>query len=192
MAVPPVDVPPVLPPLPPVPLVPESAPEEPALPEAEPEEPVRSPLDPDPSEPPGGFPAFPALPLDPEPVEEVVPPPFVPPLPDVPPLPRVPLPDVPVPSRRCRRGEAPPAAPGPYEPRPDETMVARPEPREELVLVHDDQRTVIEGPVAADRARARLRHRPGRSQRLAQARRDPQARTRWWSWSTWIRRTARS
>jgi hypothetical protein len=140
VAVPPVDVPPVLPPLPPVPLVPEAAPEEPALPEAEPDEPVRSPLDPDPSEPPGGFPSFPALPLDPEPVEEIVPPPFVPPLPDVPPLPRVPLPDVPT-------GEAPPAPPSPYEPRPDETMVARPEPREELVLVHDDQRTVIDGPV---------------------------------------------
>ena len=38
---------------------------------AEPEEPVRSPLDPDPSGPPPGFPAFP---LDPEPVEEVGPP----------------------------------------------------------------------------------------------------------------------
>ena len=26
-------------------------------------------------------------------------------------------------------------------------MIARPEPREELVLVHDDQRTTIDGPV---------------------------------------------
>ena len=150
VAVPPVDLPPVMPPLPNVPLITEPAPEEPAVPEAEPEAPVRSPLDPDPSEPPGGFPAFPALPLDPEPVEEVVPPPFVPPLPDVPPLPRVPLPDVPtvpaVPSLPSS-GEAPPAAPGPYEPPPDETMIARPEPREELVLIHDDKRTVIEGPV---------------------------------------------
>ena len=103
---------------------------------------MRSPLDPDPSEPPGGFPAFPSLPLDPEPVEEIVPPPFVPPLPDVPPLPRVSEPDVPlVPPL----GEPPPAAP--YQPGPDETMVARPEPREELVLIHDDTRTVIEGPV---------------------------------------------
>ena len=150
VAVPPVDLPPVMPLPPNVPLMPEPAPEEPAVPEAEPEAPVRSPLDPDPSEPPGGFPAFPALPLDPEPVEEVVPPPFVPPLPDVPPLPRVPLPDVPtvpaVPSLPPS-GEAPPAAPSPYEPRPDETMIARPEPREELVLIHDDKRTVIEGPV---------------------------------------------
>ena len=150
VAVPPVDLPPVMPLPPNVPLITEPAPEEPAVPEAEPEAPVRSPLDPDPSEPPGGFPAFPALPLDPEPVEEVVPPPFVPPLPDVPPLPRVPLPDVPtvpaVPSLPPS-GEAPPAAPSPYEPRPDETMIARPEPREELVLIHDDKRTVIEGPV---------------------------------------------
>jgi hypothetical protein len=143
----PVPVPPVLPHLPNVPLVPETALDVPAVPEAEPEEPVRSPLDPDPSEPPGGFPAFP---LDPEPVEEVVPPPFVPPLPDVPPLPRVPLPEVPtvpaVPSVPPI-GEAPPAAPIPFEARPDETMISRPEAREELVLVHDDQRTVIDGPV---------------------------------------------
>jgi hypothetical protein len=113
----------------------------------EPEEPVRSPLDPDPSEPPAGFPAFP---LDPEPVEEVVPPPFVPPLPDVPPLPRVPLPDVPtVPAVPAVPpiGETPPPAPIPYDSRPDETMISRPETREELVLVHDDQRTVIDGPV---------------------------------------------
>jgi hypothetical protein len=147
VAVPPVDVPPVMPPLPNVPLVPESAPEELAVPEAEPEEPVRSPLDPDPSEPPGGFPAFPALPLDPEPVEEVVPPPFVPPLPDVPALPRVPLPDVPAVPSLPPTGEERPAAPGPYEPPPDETMIARPEQHEELVLIHDDKRTVIDGPV---------------------------------------------
>jgi pSer/pThr/pTyr-binding forkhead associated (FHA) protein len=150
VAVPPVDVPPVMPPLPNVPLVPEPAPEELAVPEAEPEEPVRSPLDPDPSEPPGGFPAFPALPLDPDPVEEIAPPPFVPLLPDVPPLPRVPLPDVPtvpaVPSLPPT-GEEAPAAPSPYEPRPDETMIARPQQHEELVLVHDDKRTVIDGPV---------------------------------------------
>jgi hypothetical protein len=156
VAVPPVEVPPIMPPLPNVPFMPESAPEEPVVAEpeleepvrspldpdtSEPEEPVRSPLDPDPSEPPGGFPAFPSLPLDPEPVGEVVPPPFVPPLPDVPALPRVPLPDVPPVG-----GESPPAA-LPYEPRPDETMIARPESREELVLIHDDKRTVIDGPV---------------------------------------------
>ncbi len=108
---------------------------------AEPEEPVRSPLDPDPSGPPPGFPAFP---LDPEPVEEVVHPPFVPPLPDVPPLPREPLPNVDVPPPAA---DIPPLPPIPFDPRPDETMIARPEPHEELVILHDDQRTVIDGPV---------------------------------------------
>jgi Protein of unknown function (DUF3662)/FHA domain len=148
----PVPVPPVLPPLPPVPetalgipSIPEVAPEPEAAPP--PEEPVRSPLDPDPSEPPGDFPAFP---LDPEPVEEVIPPPYVPPLPDVGALPRVPVPEVPtapaVPSVPPI-GEAPPIPPIPYDPRPDETMIARADPREELVIVHDDKRTVIEGPV---------------------------------------------
>lgn len=141
--------PPLSPPVPDVGLEapPEAPPEAPSEAPAEPEEPVRSPLDPDPSAPPPGFPAFP---LDPEPVEEIVPPPFVPPLPDVPPLPRVPLPDVPdVPAVPALppAGELPPRAPIPFEPRPDETMIARPEPREELVLVHDDQRTVIDGPV---------------------------------------------
>jgi hypothetical protein len=147
------------PPVPEAPAVPVTPPEVPAAPwtppapdsgleappeaPAEPEEPVRSPLDPDPSEPPPGFPAFP---LDPEPVEEVVPPPFVPPLPDVPPLPRVPVPDVPA-APPPPAGDLPPRAPIPFEPRPDETMIARAEPREELVVVHDDQRTVIEGPV---------------------------------------------
>jgi hypothetical protein len=111
---------------------------------AEPEGPVRSPLDPDPSGPPPGFPAFP---LDPEPVQEVVPPPFVPPLPDVPPLPRVPLPDVPDVPPAPPASDLPPLPPIPFDPRPDETMIARPEPREELVIVHDDQRTVIDGPV---------------------------------------------
>ncbi|MDX6631587.1 MAG: hypothetical protein QOH00_3833 [Gaiellales bacterium] len=132
-------------PSPPAPFVPETVLGQSAVPEAEPAEPVRSPLDPDPSEPPGGFPAFP---LDPEPVEEIVPPPYVPPLPDVPPLPRIPLPDVPtvpaVPAVPPAGGTPPPT---PYEPRLDETMIARPEAREELVLLHDDQRTVIDGPV---------------------------------------------
>jgi hypothetical protein len=120
---------------------PPAPPETPLFPEPPAEEPVRSPLDPDPSEPPGGFPAFPSLPLDPEPIGGVAPPPFVPPLPDVPPLPRIPLPDVPP------VADSPPVAPLPYEPRPDETMIARPEAREELVLIHDDKRTVIDGPV---------------------------------------------
>jgi hypothetical protein len=145
---------PAPPPLPAVPMAHEPAP---AVPEpahqpfppfpGEPDPVVRSPLDPDPAEsgPPGGFPP---LPIDPNPLPE--PPPFVPPLPDVPPLPRVPLPDVPtvpaVPSVPPG-GEAPPHAPIPFEPLPDETMIARAEPHEELVLIHDDQRTVIEGPV---------------------------------------------
>jgi pSer/pThr/pTyr-binding forkhead associated (FHA) protein len=43
--------------------------------------------------------------------------------------------------------DIPPLPPIPFDPRPDETMIARPEPREELVIVHDDQRTVIDGPV---------------------------------------------
>jgi hypothetical protein len=142
------DVPAVAP-LPPTPPVPASPPP-PAFPapveESPPSEsvphepPVRSPLDPDPSEPPGGFPAFPALPLDPEPVEAVVPP-FVPPLPDVPPLPPTPSPDVP------SLGDPAPGMPSPYAARPDETMIAPPEAREELVLIHDDRRTVIDGPV---------------------------------------------
>ena len=34
-----------------------------------------------------------------------------------------------------------------FDPPPDATMITRPEPREELVLVHDDQRTPIDGPV---------------------------------------------
>jgi hypothetical protein len=142
---PPVPDVPVIPPAPPpasAPPVAEPVEETPPVPESEPQEPpVRSPLDPDPSEPPGGFPAFPAFPLDPEPVGDVVPPPFVPPLPDVPPLPRTPLPDVP------SGDDEAPVAPLPYEARPDETMIARPEAREELVLVHDDKRTVIDGPV---------------------------------------------
>jgi len=102
------------------------------------EEPVSSPLDPDPSEPPGAFPAFPALPLEPPSVDELVPPPIVPP---------VALPDV------TGAPAAPPLAASlpsplhPYEPGPDETMIARPEPREELVLVHDDKRISIDGPV---------------------------------------------
>jgi hypothetical protein len=130
-----VPAPPTVPPA--APFFPEPGLDEPAVPEAPPEEPLRSPLDPDPSQPPGGFPAFP---LDPEPVEEVVPPPFVPPLPDVPSLPGVP--DVPAPA-----GGESPSVPFPYEPGPDETMIARPEQREELVIVHDDQRIVIDGPV---------------------------------------------
>ena len=92
----------------------------------------------------GPAPGLAALPLDPEPVAEVVPPPFVPPLPDVPPLPRAGARRPGCPQRRPRRGVAPAV---PSEPRPDETMIARPEPREELVLVHDDQRTTIDGPV---------------------------------------------
>ena len=143
--VPVVPVVPIVPPIPPIPPVPDPALDAPveAPPEApaEPEEPVRSPLDPDPSGPPPGFPAFP---LDPEPVEEVVHPPFVPPLPDVPPLPREPLPDVDVPPPAA---DIPPLPPIPFDPRPDETMIARPEPHEELVILHDDQRTVIDGPV---------------------------------------------
>ena len=124
-------------PVEPVPPVSDAVPAASAEPSAEPQEPVRSPLDPDPSGPPPGLAAFP---LDPEPVAEVVPPPFVPPLPDVPPLPR----DVPAVPSEPAPGVAPPM---PFDPRPDETMVARPEPHEELVLVHDDQRTMIDGPV---------------------------------------------
>jgi pSer/pThr/pTyr-binding forkhead associated (FHA) protein len=117
---------------------------------------VRSPLDPDPSEagpPPGGFPAFP---LDPGPELEPEPPPFVPPLPDVPPLPGVPLPDVPLPAASAPPSPLPPppevplpepASPEAAEPPLDATMIARPEPREELVIVHENQRTPIEGAV---------------------------------------------
>jgi hypothetical protein len=124
-------------PVEPAPPVSDAVPASSSEPSDEPQEPVRSPLDPDPSGPPPGLAAFP---LDPEPVAEVVPPPFVPPLPDVPPLPR----DVPAVPSEPAPGVAPPL---PFDPRPDETMIARPEPREELVLVHDDQRTMIDGPV---------------------------------------------
>ncbi len=87
-------------PVEPAPPAPDVAPAASAELPAEPQEPVRSPLDPDPSGPPPGLAAFP---LDPEPVAEVVPPPFVPPLPDVPPLPRVPAQ-----SRTSRRSPRPP------------------------------------------------------------------------------------
>jgi Protein of unknown function (DUF3662)/FHA domain len=115
------------------------APPEPSLfPAAPAEEPVRSPLDPDPSEPPGDFPAFPALPLEPPSVDDLVPPPVAAPvvLPDLPGIPSLP-----------HREASPPSAPRPDEARPEETMIARPEPREQLVLIHDDKRIAIDGPV---------------------------------------------
>ena len=136
---------PIVPPIPPIPPVPDPALDAPveAPPEApaEPEEPRALAARPRSV---GAAPGFPAFPLDPEPVEEVVHPPFVPPLPDVPPLPREPLPDVDVPPPAA---DIPPLPPIPFDPRPDETMIARPEPHEELVILHDDQRTVIDGPV---------------------------------------------
>jgi hypothetical protein len=141
----------------------------------EPEPVVRSPLDPDPDEPgpPGGFPP---LPLDPEPAA-APPPPFVPRLPDVPavpsplgdltslrpipdpPSPSAPMPVPPVPAAPMPPPAAPPSlpdvpvpAPLSFEPPPfdaasDATMITPAEPREELVIVHDNQRTPIEGAV---------------------------------------------
>jgi Protein of unknown function (DUF3662)/FHA domain len=123
------------------------------------EAPLRSPLDPDPEEPgpPGGFPP---LPLDPDP--EPIPEPFVPPLPEVPPLPGVPgaPPAVPVPDAGALADAPPPLppvvpiplpprepAPAAYEPPLDATIIVPPEPREELAIIHDDQRTPIDGPV---------------------------------------------
>jgi hypothetical protein len=146
-----------------------------AEPEPEPEPVVRSPLDPDPDEPgpPGGFPP---LPLEPEPAA-APPPPFVPRLPDVPavpsplgdltslrpipdpPSPSAPMPLPPVPAPPTPAPAAPPALPDvpvppplffeppPFDPPADATTITPAEQREELVIVHDNQRTPIEGAV---------------------------------------------
>jgi hypothetical protein len=132
--------------------------------------------DPDEGGPPGGFPPLPLDPEPASTPPPFVPPlPDVPALPDVPPSPvplgelpsLVPIPDPPSPS-----APAPPL-PGPTVPSPtvptalpdvpvpapmtfdppdfdspsDATMIATPERREELVIVHDNQRTPIEGAV---------------------------------------------
>ncbi len=160
------------PPPPPPPVAPEPEPETvyqvPAVPLAEPEAPVRSPLDPDPSAPlPGGFPAFP---LDPDapglgdplpggfPTPPVVPvpipgPPPLAPLPDAPAAPPA-VPDVPPPAPVAEPPVAEPPAPVapaafelPAEPPLEATMITRPEPHEELVIVHDGQRTLIEASI---------------------------------------------
>jgi hypothetical protein len=132
--------------------------------------------DPDEGGPPGGFPPLPLDPEPASTPPPFVPPlPDVPALADVPPSPvplgelpsLVPIPDPPSPS-----APAPPL-PGPTVPSPtvptalpdvpvpapmtfdppdfdspsDATMIATPERREELVIVHDNQRTPIEGAV---------------------------------------------
>jgi hypothetical protein len=154
--------------------LPETNMEVPLLPVVEPEEPLRSPLDPDTSEagPPGGYPA-----LDPEPEPEPEPEPSAPPvvpvvplIPDAPPLGEavpappapdppppaappvipVPLPDVtPAPATETPPAPVPPVPPVPvaFEPPGEATMVTRPEPQEELAILHDSQRTPIEGAV---------------------------------------------
>jgi hypothetical protein len=144
---------------------------------AEPDPVVRSPLDPDPAEsgPPGGFPplpldpdpvpapppfvprlpdvpslpASPAAPLGDLPALAPIPDPPSPSVPAVPSVPSSPfpppaappsLPDVPVP---------PPMAfePPSFDPPSDATMITPADQREELVIVHDGQRTPIEGGV---------------------------------------------
>ena len=127
----------------------------PAPPLDELDDPARSPLDPDPEGPPPAFvvplpgaglpgegvpvppvPAAEAPPLAPLPVV-----PFV--VPDVLPVHDEPLvPEEPPPSI----AEAPPV-PIAYEPPLDATMVTRPEPQEELWILHDNQRTPIDVPV---------------------------------------------
>ncbi len=127
-------------------------------PVAEPEEPVRSPLDPDP----GGLPPAPSrVPLAAADLPgEGVP---APPVPSAEAPPLAPLPVVPlvVPDRpaRARRGAARARraaafdrrrrrpVPIAYEPPLDATMITRPEPQEELWILHDNQRTPIDGPV---------------------------------------------
>jgi pSer/pThr/pTyr-binding forkhead associated (FHA) protein len=80
----------------------------------------------------------------------------VPPLPDVPSLPDMPPhgaiptpPPVPSPPEvalpEAPAGETP--APPAFEPPLDATIISRPEPHEELVIVHDNQRTPIEGAI---------------------------------------------
>jgi hypothetical protein len=136
---------------------------------------VRSPLDPDPAEggPPGGFPP---LPIDPNPLPEpppfvpplpdvpslmpdvpAIPTPSTPPLPDMPDVPSlapvldppsaVPPASVPPPVAPPSLPDVPVPAPMAFEPPSDATMITPPEPREQLVLVHDGQRTSIEGAV---------------------------------------------
>jgi Protein of unknown function (DUF3662)/FHA domain len=163
----PMAAPPSAPP-PPVAPEPETVYQVPAVPIAEPEEPVRSPLDPDPeAPPPGGFPAFP---LDPDapglggplpggfPAPHAAPlpgaPPFAP-LPDAPPVPaadpdvppRPPVAEPPAPAPEPPPPVVPAAFEVPAEPPREATMITRPEPHEELVIVHDGQRTPIEASV---------------------------------------------
>ncbi len=158
-------------------LLPETALGVPSVPEAPPEEPLRSPLDPDPAAPPPVPPLEPEvesepvhpsfmpplpdvgrLPDVPLPSEGVpsVPTPAVPPAPPVPPVPFPDLPSLPeLPSHdpdvppRPPIADAPPPVPVPmsFDPPLDATMITRPEPREELVIVHDGRRTPIEGAV---------------------------------------------
>jgi hypothetical protein len=130
----------------------EPAPLEPAAPLAEPDDPARSPLDPDPE---GMPPAFvvplagaglsgEGVPVPPAEAPPLAPLPVVPfAVPDVLPEHEEPLlPDEPPPSI----AEAPPV-PIAYEPPLDATMVTRPEPQEELWILHDNQRTPIDVPV---------------------------------------------
>ena len=137
---------------PPEPLPPLAA-EEPV---ADPDEAVRSPLDPDPE---GLPPAF-AAPLAAADLPgEGVPAPPVPSA-EAPPLAALPVVPLVVPDLVPERDEEPlvpdepppsiaeaPPVPIAYEPPLDATMITRPEPQEELWILHDNQRTPIDGPV---------------------------------------------
>ena len=126
-------------------------------------------------------PAAEAPPLAPLPVV-----PFV--VPDVLPEHAEPLvPDEPPPSI----AEAPPV-PIAYEPPLDATMVTRPEPQRGARDRARRPAHADRGPRRADRARAQLRDRARRPQRLAAPRRDPQPRARGRARSTSTRPTARS
>jgi hypothetical protein len=129
----------------------------------EPEEPVRSPLDPDPEEaPPFGVPLPDAgLPGEGVPIPPVPPAPAAD-LPPLAPLPVIPLPlpdgpasddQPPVRDEPLVPDEPPPSiaeeppVPIAFEPALEATMITRPEAQEELSILHDNQRTPIDGPV---------------------------------------------
>jgi Protein of unknown function (DUF3662)/FHA domain len=160
---------------PPVPLEPEPVAEPEPEPEREPLPPPFVPSPPDiaslpdvplpasmPTPPIPPVPPVPSVPTPPVPSVPLPPLPSLSPLPDAPAAPLPPDPDIPErpPSAEppppppveppLAAFEPPPVVPPPpaaFEPPLDATMITRPEAREELVIVHDNQRTPIEGAV---------------------------------------------
>jgi Protein of unknown function (DUF3662)/FHA domain len=119
------------------------------------------PIDPDPHpQPPPFVPPLPDVPALPDVLTvptPSVPAPPVPSMPDLPslapiadppsPVPPIPAPSMPAPVMPPSLPDVPVPAPMAFEPPSDATMITPREPREELVLVHDGQRTPIEGAV---------------------------------------------